>query len=80
MIEILSGQKTKKAIVTLAIGESYEDQWRKNSLPALLGYCKNHNLGLYIQNTSIDLQKVKKKLQWQKLLLAREIKNNFNYI
>jgi hypothetical protein len=80
MIEILSGQKTKKAIVTLAIGGSYEDQWRKNSLPLLLEYCKNHKLGLYLQNSSLDSQKVTKKLQWQKLLLANEIKINFSYI
>ena len=80
MIEILSGQKTKKAIVTLAIGGSFEDQWRKNSLPLLLEYCKNHKLGLYLQNSSLDSQKVKKKLQWQKLLLANELKINFSFI
>jgi len=80
MIEILSGQKTKKAIMTLAVGGSFEDQWRKNSLPTLLEYCKKHNLGLYLQNTSLDVQKIKKKLQWQKLLLAREIKQNYEYI
>jgi hypothetical protein len=80
MIEILSGQKTKKAIVTLAIGGSFEDRWRKNSLPLLLEYCKNHNLGLYLQNSSLDFQKVTKKLQWQKLLLANEIKINFSFI
>lgn len=80
MIEILSGQKTRKAIVTLAIGDSFEDLWRKNSLPLLLRYCKNHNLGLYLQNTSLDNLKIKKKLQWHKLLLANELKINFSFI
>lgn len=80
MIEILSGQKTKKAMVTLAIGGSFEDQWRTNSLPLLLEYCNNHKLGLYLQNTSLDSKKIKKKLQWQKLLLAHEIKLNFSFI
>jgi hypothetical protein len=80
MIEILSGQKTKKAIVTLAIGGSFEDQWRQNSLPLLLEYCNHHKIGLYLQNSSLDSQKIKKKLQWQKLLLAYEIKANFSFI
>jgi hypothetical protein len=37
-------------------------------------------LGLYLQNSSLDSQKVAKKLQWQKLLLANEIKLKFSFI
>ena len=80
MIEILSGQKSKKAIVTLAIGGDFESNWRNQSLPLLQEYCTRHNLGLYLQNSSLDSQKTKKKLQWQKLLLPIELKNNFKYI
>lgn len=80
MIEILSGQKSKKAIVTLAIGNDFESNWRNHSLPLLLDYCKKYNLGLYLQNSSLDQQKTKKKLTWQKLLLPIELKNNFHYI
>lgn len=80
MIEILSGHKSKKAIVTLAIGDDFESNWRNKSLPLLRDYCKRHNLGLYLQNRSLDSQKIKKKLQWQKLLLPFELKNNFRYI
>lgn len=80
MIEILSGKSSHKAIVTLAIGDTYETNWRKNAYPSLIEYCKRHNLGLYLQNTSLDTQTLRKKITWQKLLLAQEIKNNFSYI
>lgn len=80
MIEILSGQKSKKALVTLAIGGSFESQWRSNSLPLLQDYCGYHNLGLYLQNSNLDPEKKKKKLQWQKLLLPNELKDNFTYV
>lgn len=80
MIEILSGQKSKKALVTHALGGTFELQWRRNSLPLLLDYCNSHNLGLYLQNKNLDVQQPKKKLQWQKLLLPNELKNNFGYI
>lgn len=76
----MSGQKSKKAIVTLAIGGTFESHWRDYSLPLLQEYCRHHNLGLYLQNTSLDQQKIKKKIQWQKLLLPTELKKRFKYI
>jgi len=43
LIEILSGQKSKKVIVTLAIGGDFESNWRNQSLPLLRDYCKTLN-------------------------------------
>jgi hypothetical protein len=80
MIEILSGRKTKKAIVTLAIGEIYLKKWEQNSLPSLLNYCKRHSLGLYVQTDPIDKKEPRKKPQWQKILLPAELKNKFEFI
>jgi hypothetical protein len=80
MIEILDGKKTKKAIVTLAIGEKYLKKWEQNSLPSLLKYCKNHSLGLYVQTNPIDTNEPRKKPQWQKILLPAKLKESFPYI
>lgn len=80
MIEILSGAKSKQAIVTLAVGEVYEKNWKEFAFPSLTDYCRSHNIGLYLQNKNLDTQHVKKKITWQKLLLAHEIRKNFSYI
>ena len=80
MIEILSGKSSHKAIVTLAVGNTYENKWKKFAYPSLFEYCKKHNLGLYLQNSNLDIQVTHKKITWQKLLLANELKNNFEYI
>ena len=80
MIEILTGRETKKAIVTLAVGEKYLKKWEQNSLPSLLKYCKRHSLGLYVQTTPIDTSEPRKKPQWQKILLPAELKNKFEFI
>jgi hypothetical protein len=80
VIEIISSQKSKKAIVTFAIGGTFESHWRDYSLPSLQEYCRHHNLGLYLQNVSLDQQKIKKKITWQKLLLPTELKKHFKYI
>jgi hypothetical protein len=80
VIEILSGRKSGQAIVTLAVGHNYEASWKINAFPALEEYCTKHNIGLYIQNESLDAAPVKKKIQWQKLLLPIELQKNFQFI
>ncbi len=80
MLEILSGKKTGKAIVTLAIGNHYLEKWKVHAMPNLLEYCKKYEIGLYVQTSSLDTKKVRKKPQWQKLLLPSALKAEHSYI
>ena len=80
MIEIISGKKTGRAIVTLAIGELYLHKWEQNALPSLLRYCNKYELGLYVQDVSIDRNEPRKKPQWQKILLPSVLQERYNYI
>jgi hypothetical protein len=80
MIEILSGRKTGQAIVTLGVGSKYQTNWELYALPSLKLYCEKNSLGLYLQNENLDNSPLRKKIQWQKLLLPNVLKKEFNFI
>ena len=70
--------KSKNILTTIAIGGEYYDLWYKNAFPNWKKYCDNNGLGLVVfQNDLIsDTDKLWKKANWQKLLIAETIKNS----
>jgi hypothetical protein len=77
MIEILSSGSSGNAIVTLAVGAEYLQDWENYCSDTWKRYCAKHDLGLYIQEESLDLQITRKKPQWQKILLPGELLRSF---
>lgn len=65
------------AIVTIAIGEAYFEEWRSYALPLWKAYCENYDLGLYVvKDNLIEESHPKwKKATWQKLLIGKTIAN-----
>ena len=80
MIEILKAEKSGNAIVTLAVGANYLQNWQNFCSETWIKYCLKHDLGLYIQDESLDLHKNQKKTQWQKILLLGELSRNFPHV
>jgi len=77
MREILKVGPSGNAIISLAIGDGYLANWERNAMPTLKRYCANNNLGLYIQDESLDHAPNRKKFTWQKLLLPEQLKKQF---
>ena len=77
MIEVLNVGPSGDAIVSLAVGGNYLENWEKNCSETWISYCLRHNLGLYIQEESLDKQTATKKTQWQKILLVGELSRKF---
>lgn len=75
MLEILPLGKSKDAIVTLAIGERYLSNWKHKVSQNWITYCKRNDLGLFVGDRDMDSSLIKKKFQWQKLLLIKELLN-----
>jgi hypothetical protein len=70
---------SKNCLLTIAIGEPYKTEWENYALPNWIKYCEEHDLGiLAVTSDLIDRSDPSwKKPTWQKLLLARKIKNFF---
>lgn len=73
MIEVVPLHGLGNAIVTLAVGDMYLENWEKNVSDGWIAYCKRHNLGLFIEEHSLDERNNAKKKQWQKLLVVERL-------
>lgn len=79
--EVLIKSK-RNYIVSLAVGKSFLNNWKKYILPSWVKYCKKHNLGLVIIKSELihPNDANYKKSNWQKLLISRFIYDNLKYI
>lgn len=77
MNEIIPAGPSGNALVTLAIGQDYLDQWEKYCSASWMKYCEINNLGLFIAIESLDKRQPQKKPQWQKLLLAGALRSHY---
>tara|TARA_B110000305_G_scaffold81143_1_gene91268 strand:+ start:1942 stop:2895 length:954 start_codon:yes stop_codon:yes gene_type:complete len=76
--KILINKNSKNFIITIAIGKTYYDTWKKYASPTWIDYCKKHSLGLMIIcNYLIDKDHPKwKKPTWHKMLIGNYIQEN----
>ena len=58
MIEIRNS-KSGNYIVTHAIGASYVDNWKKNSLPSWIEYSNRNDIGIVLIDKPIEAEKKK---------------------
>jgi hypothetical protein len=77
MIEVLKPGVSGDAIISLAVGGDYYDNWEEYCSETWINYCVRNELGLYIQEENLDNGATTKKLQWQKLLVVAELKRKF---
>jgi hypothetical protein len=77
--ELLPVGSSNNAIVTIAIGGKYYDQWYENAYPNWKIYCLNHGLGLMVAYEDLISKEdvAWKKPTWQKMLLAKEMHRYF---
>jgi hypothetical protein len=76
MIEVLKTGSSGKALATLAIGSKYLDRWQKHVKSDWILYCERNGLGLYVEDVDLDESVVKKKPQWQKLLIGKTLQES----
>lgn len=77
MIKVLKKPGKKgDAIVTVLITKKYFNFWKKYVYHNWKIYCDRHNLGLIIIDNFIDNAEGKKKANWHKLLIGKEIINS----
>lgn len=69
----------KKLIVTIAIGNEYQNIWKKNIYPSWKLYCKKYNLGLIVFERDLVPKNSEywKKATWQRLLVGEKVKELF---
>jgi hypothetical protein len=70
--------KSRNLLTTIAIGGEYYKTWYENAFPNWEKYCKRHDLGLIVFDKDLISHKDKlwKKANWQKLLIADTLKNS----
>lgn len=79
MIEILKPGPHGNVLATIAIGETYLEEWKKFAFPLWRKYCKKYNLGLIV----IDQELIDhgdplwKKPTWQKMLIGDAVNKLF---
>ena len=68
---------TRNAIVTIAIGDRYYNEWEKYAKPSWVLYCERYDLGLLVVKNDLIKKEHKswKKPTWQKLLIGSSVKN-----
>jgi hypothetical protein len=76
MIEVLKTGHSGRALATLAIGSKYLDRWQSHAERDWILYCERNDLGLYVEEVDVDKSEIKKKPQWQKLLIGKTLKNS----
>ena len=71
--------KSKKFLVTLAIGNKIFKTWKKYSKPSWIEYCKKNNLGLIVITKDLIEKKniFWKKATWQKMLIGDFLKKKY---
>ena len=76
--KILVNPNSKNFIITIAIGKTYYDSWKKYASPTWIDYCKKYGLGLMvICKYLIDKDHPKwKKATWHKMLIGNYIQEN----
>ena len=69
--------KSKNAIITIAIGKTYLKRWEIYAKPSWELYCKKYNINLFVVTEDLISEEHKKwkKATWQKLLIGKTIKN-----
>ena len=67
--------ESNNVIATIAIGNSYYDDWYRNAYPSWKRYCIKHDLGLLVITDDLISKEdtVWKKPTWQKMLIPNEI-------
>ena len=76
--KILLNPNAKNFIITIAIGKTYYDSWKKYASPTWIDYCKKYGLGLMaVHNDLIGKDHPKwKKATWHKMLIGNYIQEN----
>ena len=82
MIKKLLNSKSQNYFCTLAIGKSYEKNFKKYTLNFFKEYCKKNDIGLIIITNDLVGKDSEywKKPEWQKLLAPKLILNKFKKI
>jgi hypothetical protein len=67
--------ESKNALVTIAIGKNYLENWEKNALPTWKLYAQRHKLQIIVVASNLikESDPFWKKPQWQKLLLPNAL-------
>ena len=69
-------------IATIAIGETYFNQWEKNALPTWRKYCEKYQLGLLVFDEDLidKADPFWKKATWQKMLMGNYLQQRISKV
>lgn len=67
--------KSRNCLVTVAIGDTYLQQWQQHALKSWMAYAEKYDLGIFALTESLypESDPNWKKPNWQKLLIGREL-------
>lgn len=67
--------RSRNCLVTVAIGDTYLQQWQQHALKSWMAYAEKYDLGIFALTESLypEQNPKWKKPNWQKLLIGREL-------
>lgn len=71
-VENIGSIKNKQAIVTMAVGDWYQNTWEKLFKNSWISYAKKFKLDIIVIQTPLDLEEGIKYITWQKLLILEQ--------
>ena len=75
MIKIYHSGNNMNCIFTVCIGDEYKERWERISLPFWKMYCERHGLSLIAMTSPYD-DAGEKRVDWQKLLCGKAVKDS----